>query len=266
MRIAPLLLGLGATALLGACSGDEHLNPLPTASTTAPPDAGPPPSDAGPDSAPPPDAGSRKRTVEQRNPFGNVAATDNLLWDGDFEWSSPFSDQYGWLSGPPYSYTFDNIVVGSACRSGVKCAKVEKKKAIVGIGVASAGKKLRATFHAHLDADTCDKIKSTVSDFFDKAEADVPLKATAVMPDETGWCHFDTVLEARKHKPFLYIENRTTARIIVDDAVLAEAPESMALSYAVGPKSAEDRAGDQAEPPRRDGELPHGRRQLQHPE
>lgn len=237
------LLLASALPLLAACGNDEALSPLPVATASALPDAGPPPTDAGPDdAAPPPDAGPKKRTVMQRNPFGNVAKSENLLWDGDFEWSSPFSDQYGWLAGPPFSYTFDNIVVGAACRSGLKCAKLAKKKAIVAIGVASAGEKLQASFWAHLEADGCDKIKSTVSDFFDKLEPDVPITAPSATPDEGGWCHFSTVIEARAHKPFLYIENRTTGAVIIDDAVLEKASGSMPLSLMVGPPTAEDSA------------------------
>ncbi len=239
------LLGAAAATLLAACSlGEERVSPAPVASASALPDAGPPPSDGGSDDAAPPDAGPKKRTVMQRNPFGNVAKSENQLWDGDFEWSSPFSDQYGWLSGPPYSYAFDNIVVGAACRSGLKCAKVAKKKVIIGIGVASMGEKLRASFWAHVEVDAggCDKIKSTVSDFFTNTEPDAPITALSPTPDPGGWCEFNTVLPARSNKPYLYIENRTTGEVIIDDAVLERASGSMPLSLQIGPPTAEDAA------------------------
>ncbi len=237
------LLGAAALTSLAACSfGEERVSPAPVTTASALPDAGPPPSDGGQGDAAPPDAGPKKRTVMQRNPFGNVARSENLLWDGDFEWSSPFSDQYGWLSGPPYSYTFDNIVVGAACRSGLKCAKIAKKKAIVGIGVASVGEKLRASFWAHLEADGCDKIKSTVSNFFDKTEPDAPITALSPTPDEGGWCEFNTVLPARSHKPYLHIENRTAGVVIIDDAVLERASGAAPLSLQIGPPTAEDAA------------------------
>ncbi|MFO0760495.1 MAG: hypothetical protein U0359_28705 [Byssovorax sp.] len=232
---------LAAALLLAGCS-TERLDPLPIAS--AGPDAGPPPADAGPepeDASPPADA-AVKRQVLQRNPFGHVEKAENLLWDGDFEWTSPFADQYGWLSGPPFSYTFGNVVVGAACRSGLKCVKIPKKKAIVGIGVASQGSKLAASFIAHLSMGTCDQVKSTISDFFDKAEPDVPVVPVETAPDAQGDCRYLTVLEARAHKPYFYIENKTGADIIVDDVVLEKASGSSPLSVIKAPPSAEDAA------------------------
>jgi hypothetical protein len=236
------IAALSLAALSAGCSvTEEQVNPLRADSGAPLPDAGA--EDASlDDAAPPPEPSAPKRRVLQRNPFGHVEKSENLLWDGDFEWSSPFSDQYGWLSGPPYGYSFPNVVVGARCRSGIKCARVPKKKSIVGIAVASQGEKLSASFFAHIEADTCDKIKSTISDFFDNVEPDAQVKPTATEPDEQGWCRFETVIPARSHKPFFYIENRTTADILVDDVVLERATGSSPLSSVVGPPTAEDAA------------------------
>ncbi|MCS6899329.1 MAG: hypothetical protein RMJ98_06560, partial [Myxococcales bacterium] len=76
------------------------------------------------------------RTVSQRNIFGNVAASDNLLWDGDFEWSGAFLSQYAWSSGKSWKPSeAPEIKVLAACRSGMKCARVEKGGSMGGIGV-----------------------------------------------------------------------------------------------------------------------------------
>lgn len=220
---------------LGGCGDVELVNPAPT--PTAP---GAGPSDAGPsDAAAPPDQPAPKRTVEQRNPFGNVAETENLLWDGDFEWHSPFSDEYGWLSGPPYSYNFPNVRVGAECRSGLKCALVKKNKGIIGIGVSSQGNKLHASFWVHLAEGTCDQVVANVADMFDMVEPDAPVKPVSTTPDPTGWCHFDTIVDGREHKAFLFILNKTKGDVIVDDAVLKKSPNTKSLTVAAEPPTGE---------------------------
>src|SRR5262245_9380671 len=118
-----------AAALGSGCSSSEELRPVPVdASTIA--DAEPTTDGGALDAGPP------KRTIEQRNAFGNVAETENLLWDGDFEWFSAFSDQYGWLAGTSMltlGYSFRDIRVGTICRSGLKCAGMAKKTVLAGI-------------------------------------------------------------------------------------------------------------------------------------
>jgi hypothetical protein len=83
------------------------------------------------------------RTVHQRNPFGNVAASDNLLWDGDFEWSGAFLAQYAWSSGKSWKTSGGpEIEVLAACHSGMKCARVKKGGSIGGIGVSRGHRRL----------------------------------------------------------------------------------------------------------------------------
>ena len=123
---------VAALAAVSGCTVDEDAT-APVESFKQGEGGGPlGPSDAGPNET---DAAPPKRTVLHRNPFGNVAKTENLLWDGDFEMSSPFSDEYGWLTGPPFSYAFSGVRIGAECRSGIKCAVLPKKKYLVAIGV-----------------------------------------------------------------------------------------------------------------------------------
>jgi hypothetical protein len=229
-------------ALVG-CGDVEQVNPL---ATTAPPaDAGPlPPEDAGADADPPPpeDAGLPRRTVEQRNPFGNVAETENLLWDGDFEWTSPFSDEYGWLSGPPLSYTLPVIRIGAECHSGIKCAAVKKKGNLAAIGVSAQGSKLEASFWAHVKMGTCDGVKAMVISLVLNGEPNAPVTAEMPQPGADGWCHFDAVIDARELKPYFLITNQTGDEIVVDDAVLKKAPPTTALSVKHLPPTSEDAA------------------------
>jgi hypothetical protein len=238
VRVIP---AIAVVAILG-CSVDETVDPrngVPPA-----PDAGPPPMmDAGQDAMPPPemDAGPPKRTIEQRNPFGDVAETQNLLWDGDFEWSSPFSDEYGWLPGPPLDYMpFTGIRIGAACHSGIKCAAVKKKHVITAIGVASTGHKLEASFWAHVKGGPCDAVKGKIIADQSGVEPDAPVAAESMDPDASGWCHYRSVIDARSHKPYLNISNQTSDEIVIDDAVLKQAGAMEALSVPHLPPTWED--------------------------
>jgi hypothetical protein len=216
-------------ALLGC--GSDPVAPKPDGGTggSAP--------DAGTGGAPP-DAGPVRRTVTQRNPFGNVAETENLLWDGDFEWFSAFSDEYGWLAGSsPQSigYSFSDVRLGAVCRSGLKCAGVKNKHIIVGIAVASQGHKIEASFWAHLTKGTCDQVTALVADLGEGADPDVTVTPVDKAPDAAGWCQFDTVVDARAAKSYLYIDNGTGADLVVDDAVIKKVDSMMSVKAWHGP-------------------------------
>jgi hypothetical protein len=230
--------------LLGglACSGCGEGNPGSPVPVPGPvvEDAGPPPPDAGPDASDPKPV---KRTIEQRNPFGNVTEAENLLWDGDFEWSSPFASQYGWLTGSAVSlsYEFGGVLVGAACRSGIKCATLPDNKVLVGVGVASKGRKLDASFWAKVTTGSCAGVEAQIVALFSGGDPDAPLAPDSEEPDASGWCHYGAVVEERLEKPFLYIKNDTGADIVVDDAVLEKAPPTSAihvLSRAPTPEAA----------------------------
>ena len=220
-RATGLLL---AIALAASCSDDEPVNPLPvTKDDTKPPDAGPEPQ---------PDAGKIVRTVEQRNPFGNVAEHENLLWDGDFEWSSPFADQYGWINYPQ-SQTgagFDGIRVGLECRSGLKCAAVKKKASIIGIAVSSKTVGLHASFWAKPSSGGCDGVSARLISIYvsDPGVAIPPPDG----PDASGWCRFEATTEVQEAKSYFLIENESDGEVLIDDAVLVKAPPTALLPHA----------------------------------
>jgi hypothetical protein len=193
-----------------------------------------------------PDAGALKRTVIQRNPFGNVAETENLLWDGDFEWYSPFSDQYGWLAGTSAAslgFTFTDVKLGAACHSGIRCAWLKKHHVIAGIAVASQGNKLAASLWAHVTAGPCSKVVATLGDFEAQVDPDVVIAPVEADPDADGWCRYDAVVDPRQAKPALLVQNETAGDVVVDDAVIKKAPPAMSLKAFHGPPSPE-RAAD----------------------
>lgn len=235
-------LALGAAGGFFGCSADETVNPL--GGSTG--EAGGSSSSASSGSGGSGGSGpvTPKRTILERNPFGNVAEVDNLLWDGDFEWASPFSDQYGWLKGLPLSYSFDGIVVGPSCRSGVQCASLAKNKALAGLAVAAKGRALFASIWAKPDTPSCDNIEVQVAALFGGNDPDVDVPAVSATPDVDGWCNFNVVTDERIFKPFLYIRNRTDGVIVVDDAVVKAAPSGAkwAERAPAGPPTAEAQA------------------------
>ncbi|MFO0547048.1 MAG: hypothetical protein U0271_01605 [Polyangiaceae bacterium] len=177
-----------------------------------------------------------KRTVEQRNPFGNVAATENLLWDGDFEWWSPFSDEYGWFD-PPLNPTLDDVPIGSVCKSGVQCARLKKKNNIVGIAVGSSDKPLSASIYARFEVAAgvtppgCSSASVSVFDAgqLSPADPDVELVPESETPGEDGWCKLSALVPVRAHKPYILVTNKSAElSMIIDDAVLIVAPEGQA--------------------------------------
>ncbi|APR84831.1 Hypothetical protein A7982_10180 [Minicystis rosea] len=226
-------------ALLLGCGGGEMLNPSPTGGTDAGPieDAGSGGSGGGAE-----DAGAPKRTVMQRNPFGNVAERENLLWDGDFEWYSAFSDQYGWLAGgstATLGFGFTDVTLGAECRSGIRCAKLAKKRVIAGLAVASEGNKLEVSFWAHVTQGPCSKVGATLIEFSTDLDPNVALHPVAADPDAEGWCRFDSIVDARKGKPVLMIQNNTAGDLIIDDAVIKKVPSAMSVKAYHGPLTAE---------------------------
>lgn len=211
-------LALGPLSVIGLAQGctEEHVNPLPTtASPTTPP----------PDASVPPDAPPPIRTVMQRNPYGNVAVTDNLLWDGDFEWSSPFSDQYGWYQGSGANVTaatVSDVEVGPACRSGVKCARLKKGQSLLGFAV-TADADLEAWVHVKFEDDgagtECLKAKANLigDGVFPDEVAKLVAPAT---PDAEGWCKLTVVAPKRVGKVYMQVINGGKTPMLVDDAAI----------------------------------------------
>lgn len=217
-RFALYFSAISALSALAACGVEEQLAPVPVPVDEPTADAGVGGSggEGGQAPTPPP-----KRTVLQRSPFGDVAATDNLLWDGDFEWASPFSDQYGWLKGKPLSYAFDGIVVGPACRSGVQCASLAQGKVLAGLAVAAKGRGLAVTFVAKPPAGAaCAVIEASLIGLFGGDDPDVDVPALAETPEEDGYCSYGVTSEEWTYKPFLYIANKADGEVLVDDAVV----------------------------------------------
>lgn len=227
-RAGPLVsatLGLlgGALALASACV-TERVNPL-VDSGTGGQESGSSSSQGGAGGSLP-----VKRTVLTRHPFGNVAASDNLLWDGDFEWLSGFADQYAWLAGKTISsigYQLPKQVIGARCKSGVKCVELKPKAVVVGYAVASAGNPLEASVHVRLDGDCATISVALVS--LDDSDPNVPLAPEAERID--GFCRYAGTSKERSSSTWLFVQNKSTETVIVDDAIVRRVGQ-MSLSAA----------------------------------
>ncbi|MBW2459893.1 MAG: hypothetical protein JRI68_35715 [Deltaproteobacteria bacterium] len=162
-----------------------------------------------------------KRTVAQRNPYGNVAARNNLLWDGDFEWRSAFADQYGWMSskGGYMSFAPPALELGWKCRSGLKCALLGPNHRIMGLAVSSIDHDLAISFWAKPAGGHCSELSAVFFTMSD-SEQNVEVEAEATAPDGEGWCHYAVQVSERLTAARLYIENVGQGPAIVDDAVI----------------------------------------------
>jgi hypothetical protein len=202
--------------------GEEPIDPVQAAPTA-------PPTNDRPTWVPPTGTApvTPKRSVIERSPYGNVKASQNLLWDGDFEWSSPFADQYGWIE-PPSNPTVSDVVVGAECRSGVKCVRLKRNADVVGIGVSSATKGLAARIWARFlpeegeELPACASVDAFVFDTGEVTPADpeIALVPAAEQPNAEGWCELAATSPVRANKSYLYVANRSKVAMLLDDATL----------------------------------------------
>jgi hypothetical protein len=156
-----------------------------------------------------------KRQIAERNPYGDVAKSDNLLWDGDFEWLSSFADQYGWLTGGSagISYALPKQVLGWKCRSGIKCAQLNAAKILVGVGVASQGHALATSVWVSGASPCASMVVALLAD--DANDFKIPAEQAEPV---NGWCHYAATVPERKAAAWLYVANDGKTPVIVDDA------------------------------------------------
>jgi len=229
-------------ALFAACGEDETLR-----------SAAPGAADAGPVSPPKPDAGKEdvslpvKRRVFSRNPFGNVHAKDNLLWDGDFEWHTQFAQQYGWVNAAQLVTVgaLETLKVGPECRSGMKCGLLTQNQRIAGVGISPGDVNVSASVWIRIPTTDCSDMGATLIACDYAEDTDVPLVDVDGKPDAEGWCHYEAVSAPRKRATCLYIDARfAEGEALVDDAVVRAAPGSTPSSRVLS--ASEQRSVDQA--------------------
>jgi len=226
MRLSALVLAL---AVLVGCGGEGTiLGPAPSEGTGAGGQgAGTPSTSSSGGSTPKPQP---IRQVYQRNPHGNVAATGNLLWDGDFEWRPAFASQYGWIQAENQSFSGADLpkpVIGGACKSGIRCTRLEAGNVMVGLAVVSADEDLAASVWVRPEqGGDCTGV-DVVLVSQDGTEPGVQLMADP--PGEGGWCRVAAAAPVRQSAQYLYLQsNVSEGSFLVDDAVVVRASEAPA--------------------------------------
>jgi hypothetical protein len=253
---------LAGSAWLGACDGGVGaVNPAPVRAVPSPTatldagvpeggaDAAAPPVDARadslslPDSPPPVDAGPKRRDVLVRSPFGNLAPLGNLFIDGDFEWSAP-GGQTPWLALDVDQGQVDlALETGGACRSGLRCARMNNVTDLLGEGIAATHAGLEISFWAKVPGASCSVVTATLISLqtFSTWPVDEVLSETDA-PDASGWCRFHGVKSKWTEAPGVYISTqglKDGETIIVDDAVMVAADGLSPLGLGSGPISAD---------------------------
>ena len=214
----------------GGCAEAEVLSPLPIGGSSSSSGTG-----VGGGGGGGGGEGPVRRTIIVRDPMGNVQKTNNLLWDGDFEWQLSFSEQYGWLYGPSVDtigFDLPPAVMGAACHSGVKCVRLPSGAVLLGITLASEGHSLATSLWAAPQDGQCAAVKVLMISAATGAGA-VSIPAATATADEGGWCHYEAVVPERHSAQYLYVENKGKDTIVDDgvvEPVTAAAKQVKALS------------------------------------
>ncbi|NOT43186.1 MAG: hypothetical protein HOP14_01125, partial [Acidobacteria bacterium] len=171
-----------------------------------------------------------KREIFQKNPFGNIAASNNTLWDGDFEWATQFASQYAWVPVTGFGVglaPFEGIRASASCRSGMKCAFMTQNLSMAGIGVAPGGSKVSASIWAHPPDGVCDAMTIALISCSFGENDDLQMKDADDAPDADGWCHYEAISDVREFATCIYVvADFVDGEAIVDDGVIRAAPDN----------------------------------------
>jgi len=236
-----LCLLLCSVVLSGCGSEGKGLSPAPVPTSDAGATDVPTEVPDAPSDTPIPDVAVPvpRRTVVFRDPFGNYAASDNLLLDGDFEWASPWAGQYPWfVSGSAGPMSAPTIERGPACRSGINCARVQPSGGIAGFAVNPPEQATAVSVSLWVrlaSASACPPVTVTLEGCFLTTEPQTLPEATEPMGAD-GWCHRAGVLATPPDKPCLFITAASAFGVLlVDDVVMTAAPKGAALVRGAAP-------------------------------
>jgi len=206
----PLLLALAGLPLaLSACS-------------SASPSAEPLGADRAPASA------KKVRQVSVRSPYGHVAATKNLVLDGDLELEPDLA--FTWYAvNPDYSLGTLTFKSGGQCRSGLYCGDAQAGVALyanyIAIRPGSAG---TFTFAAQPASGACGDVESALLLSADAFGADLDFfsaQPDSASPGPDGWCTYTGRYTAEQPLYFwTQLVLVSASETVFDDAVVVEDP------------------------------------------
>jgi hypothetical protein len=177
------------------------------------------------------------RTVEQRSPFGNLEVPDNLVLDGDFEFTGR-SGQMPWLAFGGMGQGTLNFATGGLCRSGVRCASLAAGSEMIGWMASPKSGGMNVSLWAKPPSGNCADLRVFVTDIEGNADGD-GLRAESTKAGEGGWCRYQA--DAANYagtQPVLYVStssSRVQGPILVDDAVARALPATLKRTLAFKP-------------------------------
>jgi hypothetical protein len=177
------------------------------------------------------------RTVEQRSPFGNLDVPDNLVLDGDFEFTGR-SGQMPWLAFGGMGQGTLNFATGGLCRSGVRCASLTAGSEMIGWMASPKSGGMNVSLWAKPPSGNCADLRVFVTDIEGQADGD-GLRAETTKAGEGGWCRYE--VDAANYagmQPVLYVStasSRVQGPILVDDAVARALPATLKRTLAMKP-------------------------------
>jgi hypothetical protein len=172
------------------------------------------PASATPQLVPPPP----KRTVEQRNPFGNTSSEANLMADGDFELTGR-QDQMPWLAFDGNGQKTLDFETGGRCRSGVRCVSMSKGDEMIGWLASPHDGGIDVSLWAKPKSNVCTDLEVHVLDLETQSDG-ATIAASAPGVDLSGWCHFTGTapsLANRSAVVYVAVKGGVNTTILVDD-------------------------------------------------
>ena len=183
------------------------------------------------------------RQISRRSPYGDIAASHNLLLDGDLELEQGAFSPAWWMLNADGSYApglaFQS---GGRCRSGLYCADVQVGQEIFnGYGAVRPGTTGTLTFAAK-PGGACSDVKAEL-DLYATADGTVydPFvpAPTSSAPGPDGWCTYSVRYTADRHEyQSTNVWMQSASETLFDDVVLLETPEEREVARS------ESRAGD----------------------
>lgn len=167
-----------------------------------------------------------RRTVERRHPFGNTSTPDNLMMDGDFEWTGR-QGQMPWIAFAARRQATLQIETGGRCRSGLRCARLEPGSALIGWIASPRTEPIHVSVWVKPSHGDCGQLTAAVFDLENQGDAKRGALTADPTPSNQGWCRLrGTAPNFAGAAPVLWLELAPGApgTLLVDDAVASPEP------------------------------------------